>query len=198
MPTIFCLGRNYAAHAREMGASPDAAGEPVVFLKPWHALVAPPGPIRLPAGIGEVHHEAELVVRVGPAGDAEAIAVGLDLTDRTRQAAAKAKGLPWASAKGFLGSAPIGPFVPVAVLPSLDRLHFSLAVNGAARQVGDTSLMLRPIPKILAELDRWFGLMPFDLVFTGTPEGVGPIASGDVLDLAIDGVPAAAARFLVG
>src|SRR5436190_12368063 len=114
MPTIFCIGRNYAAHAREMGDAPDAKGEPVVFLKPWHALVAPPGPIRLPAGAGEVHHEAELVVRVGPSGEAEAVALGLDLTDRTRQAAAKAKGLPWAAAKGFRGSAPVGPFVPVA------------------------------------------------------------------------------------
>ena len=197
MPTIFCLGRNYAEHAKEMGAAPDSAGEPVVFLKPWHALVAPPGPVRVPAGLLGLHHEAELVVRVGPSGGAEAIALGLDLTDRPRQAAAKEKGLPWASAKGFRGSAPIGPFVPVEALPPLDRLRFTLAVNGSVRQSGDSSRMLRTIPRVLEELDRWFGLMPFDLVFTGTPEGVGPLRAGDVLDLVLKGVPAASARFVV-
>ena len=197
MPTIFCLGRNYAAHAREMGASPDPEGEPVVFLKPAHALLAPPGPTRLPPGGGEIHHEVEVVLRVGPGAKAEAVALGLDLTDRARQARAKAGGLPWATAKGFRGSAPVGPFVPAAGLPPLDRLRFTLAVNGAVRQSGDTSLMLRPIPRILAELDRWFGLKPGDLVFTGTPDGVGPLAPGDVLDLVLVGVPQASARFPV-
>jgi fumarylpyruvate hydrolase len=195
MPTVFALGRNYAAHAREMGADPAAGSEPVVFVKPWQALVGPPGPVRWPDGVLEVHHEVELVVRVGAGGAAEAVAVGLDLTDRGRQAEAKKAGLPWATAKGFRHAAPIGPFVPVAALPPLDRLRFSLRVNGAERQRGDASLMVRPIARVLADLDRWFGLVPGDLVFTGTPEGVGPLARGDVLDLEIDGVPAASARF---
>jgi 2-keto-4-pentenoate hydratase/2-oxohepta-3-ene-1,7-dioic acid hydratase in catechol pathway len=197
MPTVFCLGRSYAAHAKEMGSVPDAAAEPIVFLKPWHALVSPPGPVRLPPGAGEIHHEAELVVKVGPAGAPTAVALGLDLTDRTRQAAAKAKGLPWAAAKGFRGSAPIGPFVPVGSVPALDRLAFTLKVNGTVRQRGDTSLLLRPVPDVLKALERWYGLSEGDLVFTGTPEGVGPIASGDVLELDLAGVPAASARFVV-
>ena len=197
MPSIYCLGRTYAAHAKEMGSSPDADGEPVVFLKPWSALLKPPGPIRLPAGAGEIHHEAELVVRIGRGGAPDAAALGLDLTDRTRQAAAKKAGLPWTTAKGFRGSAPLGPFVPLSALPPLDRLRFTLSIGGAVRQRGDTSLLLRPVPAFLAALDRWFGLAEGDLVFTGTPEGVGPIAPGDTLDLALDGVPAAAARFTV-
>jgi 2-keto-4-pentenoate hydratase/2-oxohepta-3-ene-1,7-dioic acid hydratase in catechol pathway len=195
MPSIYCLGRTYAAHAKEMGSAPDATGEPVVFLKPWSAIVAPPGPIRFPAGAGEVHHETELVVRIGRDGAPDAAALGLDLTDRTRQAAARKAGMPWATAKGFRGSAPLGPFVPISAFPALDRVRFTLTIDGAVRQRGDTSLLLRPIPEVLAALDRWFGLVPGDLVFTGTPEGVGPIVAGNVLELSVDGVPSASARF---
>lgn len=197
MPTIFCLGRNYAAHAKEMGSDPALGVDPVVFLKPWQAILAPPGPIRFPSGAGEIHHEAEVVVRAGKGAAAEAIALGLDLTDRTRQAAAKKEGMPWATAKGFKGSAPLGAFVPVAALPPLDRIRFTLAINGQVRQRGDTSLLLRAVPQILADLDRLFGLLPGDLVFTGTPEGVGPLHPGDVLDLTLEGVPAANSRFTV-
>lgn len=200
MPTIYAIGRNYDAHVREMtGAAPRKApdAELVVFLKPWTARVPVPGPIVLPAGAGEIHHEAEVVVRVGPGATADAVALGLDLTDRTRQAAAKQAGLPWARAKGFRGSAPLGPFVPVAALPPLDTLSFSLAVDGVVRQRGRTADLLTPIPAILAELDATFGLASGDLVFTGTPEGVGPIAPGQRLELTLDGVPAASAVFLV-
>ena len=197
MPTIFCIGRNYAAHSREMGGSPERDAEMVVFTKPWQALLDAPGPIVLPAGAVEVHHEAELVVRVGPERLADAVALGLDLTDRPRQAAAKKAGLPWTRAKGFRGSAPVGPFVPVAATPSLDALRFTLAVDGQIRQRGDTSRMQRPVAEILADLDRAFGLRSGDLVFTGTPEGVGPIAPGQRLVLEIDGVPSATASFLV-
>jgi 2-keto-4-pentenoate hydratase/2-oxohepta-3-ene-1,7-dioic acid hydratase in catechol pathway len=197
MASIFCVGRNYAAHAREMGARPAADGDPVVFLKPESALVRPPGPLVFPPGAGEIHHEAEIVVRVDAAGRAEALALGLDLTDRTRQAEAKRQGLPWAAAKGWKGSAAVGPFVPVAAAPAFKRLHFTLDVNGVRRQRGDAADMLHPVESVLAYLARWFGLCEGDLVFTGTPEGVGPLAAGDVLDLALDGVPAAAARFTV-
>jgi 2-keto-4-pentenoate hydratase/2-oxohepta-3-ene-1,7-dioic acid hydratase in catechol pathway len=197
MSTIFCIGRNYAEHAREMGATPDSHGEPVVFLKPAHALVSPPGPLRFPDGAGEIHHETEIVVRVGAGASVEAVALGLDLTDRTRQAEAKKAGLPWAAAKGFRGSAPIGPFVAVADVPALDRIAFSLRVDGVVKQRGEASLMLRPISLLLVQLDRWFGLTRGDLIFTGTPEGVGPIAQGNVLQLDMLDVPAASARFVV-
>lgn len=194
--TIYCVGRNYAAHAREMGARPAAAGEePVVFLKPATALVHAPGPIVVPAGIGELHHEVEVVLRIGAGGQPDALALGLDLTDRTRQAAAKQAGLPWAAAKGFRGSAALGPWVALGEAPPLDRLRFTLHVDGQLRQQGDTRDMLHPVPALLAWLARWFGLAPGDLVFTGTPEGVGPLAPGARLDLALEGVPAARAQF---
>ena len=113
-------------------------------------------------------------------------------------AEAKKSGLPWACAKGFRGSAPIGPFVPMTKAPPLDAIRFSLRIDGVLRQRGDTSLMLRPIALLLTQLDRWYGLESGDLIFTGTPEGVGPIASGNVLELEMDGVPAAGSRFVVG
>jgi fumarylpyruvate hydrolase len=197
MPTIYCLGRNYAEHAKEMGSTPDATGEPVVFLKPWSALVVPPAPLRFPPGAGEIHHEVEVVVRVGTRTVVEAVALGLDLTDRTRQAAAKKAGMPWATAKGFRGSAAIGPFVPASRAGPLDRLRFALTVNGARRQTGDSSQMLRPVDRTLRELDAWFGLAPGDLVFTGTPEGVGPLKPGDAVEMTLEGVPEATARFTV-
>lgn len=195
--TIFCVGRNYAAHAREMGTPADPDAEPVIFLKPEGALLAPPGPIRLPPDAGEVHHEAELVVRVGPDARADAVALGLDLTDRTRQKQARRDGMPWAAAKGFRGSAPLGPFVPVVAVAPLDTLVFTLAVNDVVRQRGETRLLLHPVGELLAYLERWFGLAPGDLVFTGTPEGVGPVRPEDVLELALEGHPAAGARFTV-
>jgi 2-keto-4-pentenoate hydratase/2-oxohepta-3-ene-1,7-dioic acid hydratase in catechol pathway len=193
--TIFCVGRNYAAHAREMGAPAEPNEDLVVFLKPSQARLDSPGTIRFPPGAGEIHHEAELVVRVGAGATPEAVALGLDLTDRTRQAEAKKKGLPWATAKGFRTSACVGPFVCVASLGGLDRLRFRLDVNGATRQSGETGSMIRPVPVVLAEIDRWFGLEPGDLVFTGTPEGVAPLRPGDVCALDLEGVPAASARF---
>jgi 2-keto-4-pentenoate hydratase/2-oxohepta-3-ene-1,7-dioic acid hydratase in catechol pathway len=195
--TIFCVGLNYAAHVSEMGSGYAARGEMVVFIKPWQAIVDPPGPIRIPADATEIHHETEIVVRVGPGCTADAITLGLDLTDRPRQTAAKKAGMPWARAKGFRGSAPIGAFVPVRALPPLDRLHFSLTIDGVEKQRGDTSLMLRPIPVILEDLDRCFGLRTGDLVYTGTPEGIGPIAPGQTLVLDIEGVPGAGSRFVV-
>ena len=197
MPTILCIGKNYAAHVKEMGEAVDPTQAPVVFLKPWHAQVHAPDPIRLPRGCGAIHHEAEVVVRVGTGREPEAIALGLDLTDRTLQSEAKKKGHPWAAAKGFLGSAPIGPFVPVSAAPPLDALRFTLAVNGVIRQHGDTSRMLRSIPALLAALDAWFGLSPGDLVFTGTPEGVASIEPGDELVLDAPELPTLSCRFRV-
>jgi 2-keto-4-pentenoate hydratase/2-oxohepta-3-ene-1,7-dioic acid hydratase in catechol pathway len=194
---VFCLGRTYAAHAAEMGA-PEPDDDLVVFLKPPQAVVRPPGPVVPPPGAGEIHHEAEVVVRVGAGARAAEVGLGLDLTDRTRQARDKAKGLPWASAKGWKTSAALGPLLPVGRVPPLDAVRFVLRVNGAVRQRGDTRLLLWPVPRALEALDRRFGLREGDLVFTGTPEGVGPVVPGDVLDLEMEGVPEAAARFVVG
>jgi 2-keto-4-pentenoate hydratase/2-oxohepta-3-ene-1,7-dioic acid hydratase in catechol pathway len=195
--TIFCVGRNYAAHAREMGAAASPDDELVVFLKPARARVDSPGEIRFPPAAGEIQHEAELVVRVGAGAAADAVAVGLDLTDRTRQAEAKRRGLPWATAKGFRTSACVGPFVGVGSVGPLDALRFRLDVNGTTRQRGDTAAMIRPVPRLLAEIDAWFGLEPGDLVFTGTPEGVAALRPGDVCDLVLEDVPRASARFVV-
>src|SRR5262245_10081658 len=122
-----------------MGSTPDAAGEPIVFLKPDQALVRPPDPLRFPAGVGEVHHEAEVVLRIGRDLAPDALALGLDLTDRPRQAKARQAGMPWAAAKGFRGSAAVGPWVPADRARPLDRLRFTLHVNGALKQRGDTS-----------------------------------------------------------
>jgi 2-keto-4-pentenoate hydratase/2-oxohepta-3-ene-1,7-dioic acid hydratase in catechol pathway len=195
--TIFCVGRNYAAHAREMGATADPDEELVVFLKPEQARVDAPGEIRFPPGAGEIHHEAEIVVRVGAAATVEAVALGLDLTDRTRQAEAKKRGLPWATAKGFRTSACVGPFVAADAVGPLEHLRFGLRVNGAPRQRGEAAAMIRPVPAILGAIDRWFGLRAGDLVFTGTPEGVAALRPGDVCELSLQGVPAADARFTV-
>jgi len=183
MPTIFCVGKNYADHVREMGDAVEASDPPVVFLKPWTALVHPPDPIRLPTDIGEIQHEVEVVVRVGADRQPEQVALGLDLTARTLQGEAKRRGLPWAAAKGFRGSAPVGPFVPVEDAPPLDALRFTLTVNGKIRQRGDTATMIRPVPTLLEWIDDWFGLAEGDLVFTGTPEGVGPLGVGNAVAL---------------
>lgn len=201
MPTIYCIGKNYAAHVAEMADPVVPRGEPVVFLKPWSARLDAHGPddapctITLPASAGDVHHEAELVVEVDGRGGVARVGLGLDLTDRTRQAVAKAAGLPWATAKGFAGSAPLGPLLDASTVGPLDGLSFALRVNGEVRQRGETSRMLFPIPRLLAHLDAWFGLVAGDLVFTGTPEGVGPLAAGDALELTLEHHSEATARF---
>ena len=150
MPTIFCIGRNYAAHNQEMGGAPTADPEVVVFLKPWQALVAAPGPVRLPAGT-EIHHEAEVVVRVGPGATADAIALGLDLTDRPRQAAAKKAGLPWARAKTLLtgpagvaaeGTDPVAPLARALLVLGYRRATLTV-LSGETRDAARLALRVR-------------------------------------------------------
>jgi 2-keto-4-pentenoate hydratase/2-oxohepta-3-ene-1,7-dioic acid hydratase in catechol pathway len=187
---IFCIGRNYAAHAAELGnALPDS---PVVFLKPPTALVPHGADVLLPMEAAGLHFETELVVCIGRDGicraesDAPAfihgLSLGFDLTQRDLQDTLKKQGLPWEKAKAFDGSAPAGDIVPFAPFRhDLRRLTFSGAVNGAIRQHGDTALMLFPIPRLLVEISRWWRLEAGDLVFTGTPSGVGPVDRGDVL-----------------
>jgi len=174
---IFCIGRNYAAHAREMGA--EAPAEPVVFMKPPQSLVAP-GPVQLPRGRGAVHHELELVVALdesGPAG----MALGLDLTLREEQAALKRAGLPWERCKAFEQSAALGPFV--APPDDWQALQF----EGRRHQAADTANMLFGVAQLLDWLGRHWTLRPGDLVYTGTPEGVGPVVPGDRFRVAGEG-----------
>jgi 2-keto-4-pentenoate hydratase/2-oxohepta-3-ene-1,7-dioic acid hydratase in catechol pathway len=188
---ILCLGRNYRAHAAEMGS--DVPTEPVVFLKPPTALLEEGEPIRLPSFSREIHHEVEMVLLVGREGRdiprEEALeyvigyGVGLDLTARDLQAEAKKKGLPWTLAKGFDGSAPLSRFVRADEVEDPGALDLELTVNGVVRQSSNTRLLVFPVDDLIMRLSRWFTLSVGDLIFTGTPEGVGPIGPGDRLEM---------------
>lgn len=175
--TIWCIGRNYAEHAKELGSEIPAA--PVVFLKPASSLLIDGGILRLPSDSKRVDHEVELVVAFGP--DLK-MAVGIDFTARDLQEEAKKKGLPWTSAKGRPGFAAIGSFSPLS-LPA----ELSLSVNGAIRQRGSTKDMIFSVEKIIEHLDRTYGLAEGDLIFTGTPAGVAPVAAGNRVEAAING-----------
>ncbi len=193
---IMCLGRNYAAHAREMKAETPQA--PVVFLKPSTALLSNGSSVVLPSFSRNVHHEVELVVMVGRGGKdisrSQALAhvggyaVGLDMTLRDIQAEAISKGLPWTVAKGFDTSAPVSSFVRPAQVPDPHALMISLAVNGQLRQRANTASMLFRIDEVLAYLSTVFTLEEGDLIFTGTPEGVGPVEHGDQLHAELEAV----------
>ena len=195
---IICIGRNYGAHARELGnAMPE---EPVFFLKPSTALLLPGSPIRLPAFSTDVQHELEVVFRVAHGGSAiseaqalshlDAYTLGLDLTARDIQSEQKAKGLPWEKAKAWDGSAPISDqWVALDAATDLSDIRFELERNGTTVQQGNTADMLFPVSKLVAYVSKFITLEPGDLLFTGTPEGVGPIASGDTLIGRMDGSP---------
>ena len=181
---IFCIGRNYALHAAELGNARPA--EPIVFMKPASCLVAAGAPLPLPRGRGAVHHEAEVVLLLdGPrlAG----VTLGLDLTLREEQDRLKKGALPWELAKCFDCSAPIGAFVAPDKL-KLGMLGFEFRVGGQLRQSGNTADMLFPVPKILEFLASRWTLLPGDLVYTGTPPGVAPIVTGDELMLEAAGI----------
>ncbi len=189
---ILCVGRNYAAHVREMGDVTELPDEPVVFLKPPTALVATGGTVVLPRQSADVHHEVELVAVIGtggkhiPAeqalGHVEAYALGLDLTARDVQAKAKAEKGPWAIAKGFDTFAPLGPLVAASEVGDVQDVEIALRVNGALRQQGSTRQMLFSVAQLVAFLSKVFTLEPGDLIFTGTPDGVGPVRDGDRLE----------------
>ncbi len=184
---IICVGRNYAAHAVEMGATQPV--EPILFLKPPSALVPSGGQIVLPRESAEVHHEAELVVAISVGGrkisEADALghvagyALGLDMTARDLQALAKKAGLPWSVAKGFDSFAPLGRFVPAASVDDPRRLTFSLSVNGEERQVAKCSHMVFSVAQVITYASRIFTLEAGDLIYTGTPSGVARVRSGD-------------------
>ena len=206
---IFCVGRNFADHAREMGAAVPASaaerGQPVFFCKPADALVLD-GQVPYARGTHDLHHEVELVVALGadaPDGildpaRAESLiygyAVGLDLTRRDLQGAAKAKGLPWDTGKAFDQSAPISPIVPAAEVGALDGHSLTLTINGTQRQHGALSDLIWTVPEILHELSKLFPLKAGDLVFMGTPAGVGPLQVGDAFTASLDDVVALEGR----
>ena len=190
-------GFNYAEHNREMGRDP-AQEPPIFFSKPADALLADGADLPYPPRTTDLHYEAELVVAIGTAGSRIAAggalghvygyAVGNDYTRRDLQAAAKAKGRPWDTAKGFDGSAGIAAIYPAAHIghPSGGRIW--LTVNGVERQSGDLADMIWNVPGIIAELSTYFELRPGDLIYTGTPAGVGPVLPGDVVVAGIDGL----------
>ncbi|HUR39939.1 MAG TPA: fumarylacetoacetate hydrolase family protein [Verrucomicrobiae bacterium] len=183
---IFCIGRNYAEHIRELGNTPDDAF--LVFMKPASSIVPVGSAIPLPRGRGAVHHETELVVQLGRGGadipEAEAtrhvsaLTLGLDLTLRELQGELKKKGSPWELAKAFDHSAPLGNWTAYSGQP-LQDLRFSCDVNGQRRQDGHTRDMLFGVARIIHILSRTWALQAGDVIYTGTPAGVGPIAPGD-------------------
>jgi acylpyruvate hydrolase len=186
---IFCVGRNYGAHAREL--KNEIPAEPVIFMKPESALVSPGGPVPYPGFSSDLHYETELVLRLSGGGKnlspeeagmlwGEA-GLGLDFTARDIQQNLKTSGLPWELAKAFDGSALAAGFQPRNTLPAEENLFFNLLVNGEIRQEGQASDMLFSFPVLLSFLSRYFHLQPGDLVFTGTPAGVGPVKPGDRL-----------------
>jgi fumarylpyruvate hydrolase len=194
---IYCVGRNYRAHAREMGQDPDRE-PPFFFAKPADAVVAGGGAIPYPSRCRNLHHEVELVVAIGSGGRDISIeqadrhvygyGVGIDLTRRDLQASAREKGQPWDSAKGFDHSAPVSAIVPAAVCGHLRQGSISLTVNGELRQRADLSELIWSVPEILAELSSLFELKPGDLVFTGTPAGVAALEVGDRAEASVEGL----------
>jgi fumarylpyruvate hydrolase len=194
---IYCVGRNYAKHAREMGMDPDRE-PPFFFSKPADAVVANGTPVPYPPRTANLHHELELVVAIGSGGSdipldsalahVYGYAVGLDLTRRDLQFAARDQGRPWDVAKGFDHSAPVSAIRPAAAMGHLAQGSIWLEVNGETRQRANLSEMIWSVPEIVAELSTFYALRPGDLIFTGTPEGVGPVTRGDSLVGGIDGL----------
>jgi 2-keto-4-pentenoate hydratase/2-oxohepta-3-ene-1,7-dioic acid hydratase in catechol pathway len=192
---VFCIGRNYAEHARELGNPlPD---EPVVFMKPAASLVPPGAVVPFPRHGRELHHEVEIVLRIGaggrdiPADEAlrhiDAVTVGFDLTLRDLQQALKAKGLPWEKAKAFEGAAPLGEWAAADTVDLAD-LSFRGYAGDDLRQAGNTREMPFPIPRLVAFLSSIWALAPGDIIYTGTPPGVGPVLPGQRLTAEADGI----------
>jgi fumarylpyruvate hydrolase len=194
---IYCIGRNYADHAREMGMDPDRE-PPFFFGKPHDVVVPGGGAIPYPPATSNLHYEVELVVALAKGGRditvADALgcvygyAVGIDLTRRDLQARAKEKGQPWDTAKGFDQSAPISPITPVALCGHPGSGAIWLSVNGIEKQRGNLSQMIWSVPEVITQVSRFVALAPGDLLFTGTPAGVGPVVAGDRVRCGIDGL----------
>jgi fumarylpyruvate hydrolase len=194
---IYCVGRNYAAHAREMGGDPDRE-PPFFFMKPADAVVMDGARLPYPMGTKDLHHEIELVVAIGKGGkeirEADALghvygyAVGIDMTRRDLQAMMRKDGRPWDIGKGFDRAAPIGTIQPVSQIGHPDNNRIWLKVNGETRQDSSVDHMIWNVPEMIAYLSGLFELAPGDLIYSGTPEGVGPVQAGDTLEGGVDGV----------
>lgn len=194
---IYCVGRNYADHALEMGGDPHRE-PPFFFGKPRDAAVPGGGTLAYPQATSNLHHEVELVVALGRGGSGIpsesaldcvfGYAVGIDLTRRDLQARAKEKGQPWEMAKGFDQSAPVSPIVPASRSGHPGSGAIWLSVNGEVRQKGDLSQMTWSVAEIIAHLSTFVALAPGDLIFTGTPAGVGALVKGDRVRCGIDGL----------
>jgi acylpyruvate hydrolase len=192
---IFAIGRNYAEHIKEL--SNEKPDEPVIFSKPDTALLRNNAPFYYPSFSKDIHYEGELVLRICKEGKnidekfalkyVDAIGIGVDFTARDLQQKAKEKGLPWDIAKGFNGSAPVSDtFIPVGDFKDLKNINFSLKINEELKQQGNTSFMLFSFDYIISYLSKFFTLRTGDLIFTGTPKGVGPIKVGDVISASIE------------
>lgn len=181
---IYCVGRNYAAHRAEMGG--DDRDPPFFFSKPADAVVPPGGDVPYPSATQNFHHEIELVVAIGEGGSIFGYAAGVDLTRRDLQAKAKDKGQPWDAAKGFDASAPISAIRRVDGPSPQGRIR--LSVNGEVRQDAKVSDMLWNVEEIVSEAGKLWKLEAGDLIFTGTPEGVGPLQRGDLVEGEVEGV----------
>jgi acylpyruvate hydrolase len=187
---ILCVGRNYGEHAKELGNS--VPENPVIFCKPDTALIKDNGPFYLPDFSNDVHHEVELVIKISKSGKRiseqfargyfEEVGLGIDFTARDLQTQLKSKGLPWELAKGFDGSAPIGKFVKLDSVNHPSDISFSLKKNGTVVQQGSNAQMIFSFEKIVAFVSQYFTLKVGDLIYTGTPAGVGAVKAGDRLE----------------
>ncbi|MCK4880732.1 MAG: fumarylacetoacetate hydrolase family protein [Bacteroidales bacterium] len=192
---IICIGRNYVAHARELNN--EVPDNPVFFMKPDSALVTANRPFFYPEFSNDVHHELEVVIRINRLGRSieeqyasryfNEVALGVDFTARDLQAEQKKKGLPWEIAKAFDYSAPISEFFPLDKFGDIHNLSFRLDLNGKTVQDGNTSLMIFSFEKIIAYVSRFMTLKTGDLIYTGTPAGVGPVAINDRLEAYLEG-----------
>ncbi len=192
---IICIGRNYVAHAKELNN--EVPSKPVFFMKPDSALVTDNRPFFYPDFSNDVHHELEVVIRIDRLGRSieeryanryfSEVGLGVDFTARDLQSEMKSKGLPWEIAKGFDYSAPISHFLPVTQFKELHNLSFRLDLNGKTVQEGNTSLMIFSFEKIISYVSRFMTLKTGDLIFTGTPAGVGPVSINDRLEAYLEG-----------
>lgn len=193
---IICIGRNYAKHAEELNNP--IPQEPVVFLKPETALLLKKHPFFIPEHSNEVHHEVELVIKINRLGKHiepqfahkyyDHIGLGIDFTARDVQQRCKEKGLPWEKAKSFDGSAAVSRFFPLSSFgKDIQDLHFHLDINGTTVQQGYTGNMLFKVNEIISHVSKYFTLKTGDLIFTGTPAGVGPVSKNDLLELFLEG-----------
>ncbi len=191
---IICIGRNYTEHAKEMNAP--VPTEPVFFLKPDTAIIKDDQPFYYPDFSKEIHHEVELVLKINKPGKNidlqfahkyyDEIGIGIDFTARDIQSECKKKGLPWEKAKAFDGSAPIGKFIDKKKMADLNAINFHLNVNGKTVQKGNTKDLLFNFDAVIAYVSRYLTLKTGDLIYTGTPEGVGPVSVGDKLEAFIE------------